>query len=60
MSSLQQITIPEAIVRTLHALVGYGLFATTVALAVVLLRNREPRLRPTNANRLIAHEGALA
>jgi cytochrome c oxidase assembly protein subunit 15 len=60
MSALQQITMPEAILRTLHALVGYGLFATTVALAVVLLRNREPRVRPVGVNRLIAHEEALA
>jgi heme a synthase len=41
LSPTQPITVSDAVVRTLHALTGYGVFATTVALAVVLLRNRE-------------------
>ncbi|HEX4590910.1 MAG TPA: hypothetical protein VH120_13320 [Gemmataceae bacterium] len=44
-SAVQQITAGEAIVRTLHAVVGYGLFATVFAIAVVLLRNRMPASR---------------
>jgi cytochrome c oxidase assembly protein subunit 15 len=55
-SALQQITMPEAILRSAHALVGYGLFATTVALAIVLLRNREPRMRPVAVNRFNREE----
>jgi cytochrome c oxidase assembly protein subunit 15 len=44
-SPIQQITQGEAVVRTLHTVVGYGLFATVMAIAVVLLRNREPAVR---------------
>jgi hypothetical protein len=45
LSALQQITAPEAVVRTLHAFVGYGLFASVMALAIVLLRHRQPAAR---------------
>jgi heme A synthase len=50
-SAIHQITLPEALTRTLHALVGYGLFAMTVGLAVVLVRNREPSDRSRNVVR---------
>jgi cytochrome c oxidase assembly protein subunit 15 len=45
LSAVQSVTEADAIVRTLHTLVGYGLFATTVGLAVVVIRAREPSLR---------------
>jgi heme A synthase len=50
-SAIQQITLADAITRTLHVLVGYGLFATAVGLAVVLVRNREPSDRSRNVVR---------
>jgi heme A synthase len=45
LSAVQNVTEADAIVRTLHTLVGYGLFATTVGLAVVIIRAREPSIR---------------
>jgi hypothetical protein len=36
----QAITLPDAIVRTGHAVIGYALFGTSVALALTLLRTR--------------------
>jgi heme A synthase len=43
--AIQQVTEAAAIVRTLHALIGYGLFATVVGLVVVMQRDREPSMR---------------
>jgi heme A synthase len=45
LAAVQPITAGDAVIRTLHALTGYGLFATTVALAVVLVRDRAPVVR---------------
>jgi heme A synthase len=59
-SATQQITLAEAITRTLHVLVGYGLFATAVGLAVVLVRNREPSARGRNVVRSGVHAEAIA
>jgi cytochrome c oxidase assembly protein subunit 15 len=47
----RQVTEADAIVRTLHALIGYGLFATVIGLVAVLLRDREPVLRPAAVRR---------
>jgi heme A synthase len=60
LATFQPITAAEAIVRSLHALVGYGLFATTVALAVVLLRNRATTVKTSPARRLPASVEAFA
>jgi heme A synthase len=51
LSALQQITVPQAVVRTLHALVGYGLFASVIALTILLLRHRQPAARLAVARR---------
>jgi heme A synthase len=45
LSAMQRVTEGDAIVRTLHALTGYGLFATVIATVVVLLRDRETPVR---------------
>lgn len=45
LSQVQQITRNEAIIRTAHALIGYGLFAVTFAIAVILIRGRSAATR---------------
>jgi heme A synthase len=59
LSAVQTVTVGGAIVRTLHALVGYGLFASAVALAVVVLRSHEPPTRKHHVNRSIVHAEAV-
>lgn len=51
LAAIQRVTEFDAIVRTLHTLVGYGLFATVIGLMVVLLRDRGPSLRIPHARR---------
>jgi hypothetical protein len=46
LAAIQQVTVPGAIIRTSHAVVGYGLFATVVGLAAILIRDRAPTCRP--------------
>jgi hypothetical protein len=60
LAAMQQISAGGAVVRSLHALTGYGLFATTVALAVVLLRSREPSVRTAIVRRPATAVEALA
>jgi cytochrome c oxidase assembly protein subunit 15 len=59
LSPMQPITVSDTVIRTLHALTGYGLFATTVALAVVLLRSRDTTPANTPARRPAAPVEAL-
>ena len=49
--AIQRVTEADALVRTLHALVGYGLFATVFGIAAVLMRDREPTMRATAVRR---------
>ncbi len=50
LAAIQRVTESDAVVRTLHALVGYGLFATVIGLMFALLRDRRPTI-PASAIR---------
>jgi heme A synthase len=56
----QAITLPDAIVRTSHAVIGYALFGTTVALAMTLLRQRESQPRQAPSRRPVAELEGVA
>jgi heme a synthase len=56
----QPVTAADAITRTAHALVGYCLFATAVALALTLLRARETTPRPMTERRPAAELESVA
>jgi heme A synthase len=60
LSAIQQVTKADAIVRTLHAVVGYGLFATVVAVAAALVRDRAPAIRKPVVLRPQVPEEAVA
>ena len=51
LSAIQQVTQGDAAVRTLHALVGFSLFATVVGTLAILLRDREPARRASAVRR---------
>jgi heme A synthase len=51
LSPTQAITQGDALIRSLHVLIGYGLFATVVGLAAVLIRSRGPTVRTSAIRR---------
>jgi heme A synthase len=60
LSALQRITTGDAIVRTLHALTGYALFAAVVATVAVLIRDREKPVREQVETEHLEHAEAVA